>query len=541
MRMFLFLLLVQFVSTASASRTDSILTILDSELGKKMEYRMEKEKQISTLKQSLFVASSVYEQYFICDKLYNEYSSYQFDSAYVYAQKSIEKAELLKNDELMESDKSNLLFCFISAGLFKDAIDVMQEINTSRMSIRQKQIFYDQMSRLYSELARENMKEPYHRKYVNLCQAYCDSALLILPEGSYEYNNVLALKTYTNPDIPSEKKIAFYERITDPKDRNLHQLAINSSILGALYMGDRNSEPALYNLALSAISDIRLGITETASKTTLAIWCYELGNIEKASKYIHASLEDANFYNARHRKVDINAVLPIIDKENMEIVARQNNKLIILLVLVCIFATLLSVCLWFYYKINKKLGKKEKIIREQFNQLQTVSDQLNTAYENLKEADAIKDQYILESLYSKSDYYNKIESILKKIDHKLSVRQYDSIKGLHTEFDLKRERENMFQSFDKTFLMLFPDFVREYNKLFPEDKQVELDEENALTLELRIFALIRLGITNSEKVSQFLNLSINTIYAYKTRIKAKSLVPKEEFEYYIMRIKRAYN
>ena len=91
----------------------------------------------------------------------------------------------------------------------------------------------------------------------------------------------------------------------------------------------------------------------------------------------------------------------------MEIVARQNNKLIILLVLVCIFATLLSVCLWFYYKINKKLGKKEKIIREQFNQLQTVSDQLNTAYENLKEADAIKDQYILESLYSKSDYYNK--------------------------------------------------------------------------------------------------------------------------------------
>ena len=143
MRMFLFLLLVQFVSTASASRTDSILTILDSELGKKMEYRMEKEKQISTLKQSLFVASSVYEQYFICDKLYNEYSSYQFDSAYVYAQKSIEKAELLKNDELMESAKSNLLFCFISAGLFKDAIDVMQEINTSRMSIRQKQIFYD--------------------------------------------------------------------------------------------------------------------------------------------------------------------------------------------------------------------------------------------------------------------------------------------------------------------------------------------------------------------------------------------------------------
>ena len=228
MRMFLFLLLVQFVSTASASRTDSILTILDSELDKKMEYRMEKEKQISTLKQSLFVASSVYEQYFICDKLYNEYSSYQFDSAYVYAQKSIEKAELLKNDELMESAKSNLLFCFISAGLFKDAIDVMQEINTSRMSIRQKQIFYDQMSRLYSELARENMKEPYHRKYVNLCQAYCDSALLILPEGSYEYNNVLALKTYTNPDIPSEKKIAFYERITDPKDRNLHQLAINS-------------------------------------------------------------------------------------------------------------------------------------------------------------------------------------------------------------------------------------------------------------------------------------------------------------------------
>lgn len=537
----LFILLIHYACSAFASPTDSIISVLDAELAKRMHYHTEKEKNIIELKQNLTNVGNAYERFFIYNKIFEEYKSYQSDSAYTYARITQQLSRELKDGELIETANYNLMFCLMSAGLFKEAIDVLDTMDTSRMSMKQKQKLYAQAARFFSEMGLENYRQPYYDEYFGRCFAYSDSALMILPVDSYGYNNVLALKTCHTQGVSLDDKIAMFEKVIDINDPFQHQLAINASILGALYKERSDMDRAIYYLALSAISDTREAVTETASKTTLAILFYELGDVERASRYIQASLDDANFYNSRHRKVYLNAILPIIDKVNVEMVSAQNNKLLFLLVFSCICAILFLVSALFNYKTNKKLKNREKIIQEQLDQLYKVNQELNITHEQLKESNIIKDQYIIQSLYNKSDYYNKIESILKKIDHKLITRQYDTIGKLREEFDLKKERENMFQSFDKSFFLLFPTFVQEFNKLFPEDKQIELEEENTLTLELRIFALLRLGITDAEKIGNFLNLSVNTIYAYKARIRNRALVPKEEFEYYVMRIERGNN
>lgn len=159
-------------------------------------------------------------------------------------------------------------------------------------------------------------------------------------------------------------------------------------------------------------------------------------------------------------------------------------------------------------------------------------------YEELEESNQIKDQQIFQSLYTKSEYMDKVDVILKRLDRKLKTRQYNDINSLYKEFNLKSERETILSSFDEAFLKVYPHFLEEYNKLLQSTHQAALDEKGTLPPEVRIFALMRIGINDNEQIARFLNLSLNTIYTYKTRVKNKAIVPKEEFEDYILKIDR---
>lgn len=172
------------------------------------------------------------------------------------------------------------------------------------------------------------------------------------------------------------------------------------------------------------------------------------------------------------------------------------------------------------------------------DELSDMNQKLNQLNEKLKESNEIKNIRIAQSLYEKSEYLDKIEEILKKLDYRIKAHQYKDLYKLNNEFNLKEERKELFRTFDWNFLMLFPNFVDEYNKLFPPNESISLDANGTMPPELRIFALIRLGIDKNESIAQFLNLSMNTIYSYKAKIKKKSLIPNEEFESRIMKIKK---
>jgi hypothetical protein len=180
----------------------------------------------------------------------------------------------------------------------------------------------------------------------------------------------------------------------------------------------------------------------------------------------------------------------------------------------------------------KKLKAAEQRITDANDSLQKINH-------NLREANAIKDEYIGYYFNINSEYINKIEEFKKAIDHKLVNRKFDDIKYIVNNVDLKKEREALYFSFDKVFLKLFPDFVTTFNSYFDEKDRIVLKDNQLLNTELRIFALIRLGISDTEKIAKILNYSVNTIYAYKTRVKSKSRIPNEEFEHRIMEIKTA--
>ena len=161
------------------------------------------------------------------------------------------------------------------------------------------------------------------------------------------------------------------------------------------------------------------------------------------------------------------------------------------------------------------------IFRKQHNQLIRKRSQL-------VEANRIKEEYIGQSFYVNSEFIAEFEELYKTISQKITARQYDDLKELAKLSKINKKRESMYESFDKCFIRIFPTFVKEYASLFPEGMIDPAATE--LTSEMRIFALMRLGITDSEKISKFLNYSVHTIYTYKTRAKNKSIVGNDEFE-----------
>jgi hypothetical protein len=154
----------------------------------------------------------------------------------------------------------------------------------------------------------------------------------------------------------------------------------------------------------------------------------------------------------------------------------------------------------------------------------------------LTEANKIKEEYIGYYFNLDTEYLARIEKLITALDKKLVERRWEEIKLLLKSFDSKKEKEELLKNFDKVFLRLFPNFVAQFNTMFREEDRITLKEGQLLNTELRIFALIRMGITENEKIAEILGYSINTIYSKKTKIRSKTIVNKEEFERRIMEI-----
>jgi hypothetical protein len=136
-----------------------------------------------------------------------------------------------------------------------------------------------------------------------------------------------------------------------------------------------------------------------------------------------------------------------------------------------------------------------------------------------------------------SGYILKLEKLKRNIDRKLLSRKYDDIQLAVNEINIKKERELLFYTFDHIFLKIFPNFITVFNSLFKQEDQIWPRDHEVLNTDLRIFALIRMGISDNETIANILEYSVNTIYVYRMRIKAKSILPGDQFDQKIMAIK----
>ena len=334
-----------------------------------------------------------------------------------------------------------------------------------------------------------------------------------MPPASYEGRYASIYTTLS--ELPHRQRIEMFSRILSESRIPASEQAMISSMLADNYRDADEPEGFVYFKARSAILDIRSGKHETTATRELAKYMIEHGDHDRAFKYINVALEDANFFNAPHRKAEISNILPLIEAVRYNNVESDRTLLAWLLGLMVLLSATLVWAILYARRKAKEVGRRKK--------------ELEAAVDKLNESNRIKEEYIGYSFQVNSRNLTKMEELYKTVHRKLKARMYDDLDQSVRDSDLQRERKQVLKDFDTIFLKLFPAFPERYAALFPAD-EAPLCAPGELTPEMRIFALIRLGVTDIGSIAQFLDYSTNTVNTYKTRAKKRSLLPNDRFE-----------
>ena len=519
------LLLVNFLCINSLS-AQNIIDELDESLKHKQEYEAQKLQRIEQIQAEI----NPDDQYSVYQKniaLYEEYKVFKYDSAHTYALRSLELAQNIGNIDYIVEAQCAVTFCLMSAGLYKEGMEELGKIDANGASEEYRKKYFSMARRFYYDMADYNHSAPYQQGYIWQGGLFSDSLIQYYEPQSAEwlYANALRLmKEYKN-----DESIYHFKQLMKQPDLEVHIKAIATSCLGWISLVQGEREAAKSYLAQAAICDNETATKETTALCILASMLYEEGDIERATRFVQLALDDANFYGARQRKILVGDILPIIEQDRFNIVKAERNALKIAFIVAIFTIISLLISTYIIRRQIKKLEQARQTIEQRNRELQDANTQLC-------EVNAIKDEYIGRSFYLNAKYINKVEKLYKAIDHKIVAKQYADLRYSLKESELMTERQNMFADFDETFLKLFPNFVEGYNMLFDAKDRKLPDSPNSLTNEMRIYALIRLGITDSDRIANFLSYSVHTINTYKTRIKNKSIVDNDEFELRIMMI-----
>ena len=507
------------------------LNKLDESLAQREKYEQQRIDRINVLKQQLAEAQKRpgADKFDLNYALFNEYKSYCYDSASYYGKECLAIATEQKRDDRLTEARHALAFSLISAGLLSEAELLLQKIDHSKLSGQLLKDYYIYSAQLWRTKADYIGQEPYYTQYITRSNLYLDSLIALLPQESLLWWSFTGSKQMRKHEF--QQAIDSFNHVldNDSTKSDIHLVATTAAEMAWAYIWLNDEDKAIEYFAQSAIADNESATREITALYHLARYIYKKGDYERASRYVHQALEDVNFYNTRLRKVEINDILPIIEQERYDAVRSQRNWLFAATALAVILLLVILYSYWFIRKKNRTLADARETIAGQLEQLQQNNLQL-------QEADKIKTAYIGRSFYSNAEFIEKLEKVYMAIDRKITTRQYDDLRYTLKQSTLNAERENMYQAFDQTFITLFPHFVERYNQLFDEKDRKLPPDDHSLTSEMRIFALIRLGITDSERISKFLDYSVHTVNTYKTRIKNRSTVENDQFERLIMEI-----
>lgn len=540
-------LMVSLSLSGKAGNAEQGLKELDKVVKSPEKYIQRKEEQLAKWKLQRQQVQTDEQRMKIDALLADQYKTYIADSALYFAQEQLRLAEQVGED----IDKSRMLLAEIRiiTGMYRESMDLLAEVDRGSLSEGSLGDYYHLYQNLYGAMRDYAIGEELQREYERKMVLYQDSLLMLSPKGSDDYVLVKADQWMRQGEYQRalELLLPYYATLdTDSREMGYTAYAVANVYR---HMGEKEKEKDY--LIVSALSDLKCGVKEYISLRELATLLYEEGDIRRAYTYMRRAMEDAAFCNARLRTIEVSQVLPIINEAYRLQREKQQRQMSVYLLCISILALFL-ILLAFYLRRQMKrlaLAKREvgkaneqlKLLNEELQVLNTRLADSNTRLQltnqNLAEVNYIKEAYIGRFLDLCSTYIGKLDTYRRSLNKKAMNGQTEELfRELKSTQFVEEELEEFYANFDTAFLRLFPDFVQEFNALLAEGEEVMLKQGELLNTELRIFALIRLGITDSNKIAQFLRYSLKTIYNYRTKMRNKARGVRDDFEQEVMHI-----
>lgn len=518
-----------FAVQAVGQDTASLLDTLDMTLRESHKYIDARRAKIAGLKAELARAATDAERYRLAGCLREEYRSFDIDSALYFANEKMAAARRIGNASYISDARMNLAEVSGVYGMYKEALDYIDSVDKGVLDVYQMEYYYHVYRNIYGLMADNCSNAVIKKRYLALTDSYRDSILLVNSPGSFNYVIVKADKDNVHGRYDEAIKIL---KGAYSKFDNIHGKALLDYSLAMAYAGKGDTANEKRHLILSAINDIRSGIREYTSLRLLAVMLYKEGDVDRAYAYMTRCMDDAAACNSLWRIYEVQKAFPIINKVYHHKLDRQRMVIFCSLVFIILLTLFLAVAIL----VIKKQMRKVSAARRQAQEANVRLKELNR---KLSESSHIKEEYIAHYIDQCSLYIDKMDKYRK---HLQKVAQKGGAKELFEEIRSKsfidNELKDFYAQFDDSFLNLFPNFVDDFNNLLVPEQRIRLKPSEKLNTELRIFALIRLGISSSTKIANFLRYSVTTIYNYRVRLRNAAAGDREKFDDAVMMIGR---
>ncbi|MBP1638115.1 MAG: transcriptional regulator [Bacteroidetes bacterium] len=548
---FIFVSATQLTSYSQTKHNlDSLLSELDKTIDKSQIYIQKREERIRLLKsESKRNTPLSVQEYDINNRLFTEYKPFICDSALLYQNKNIEIAIHLKDIYREYDSKIQVAFLMGSTGMYMEAVDLLKTIDRQKLPESLVVNYYYTYLRVYNELAFYTQDRKSSENYWKMSGNINRELKQVIDRESSLYLQLKEDSVRNSQDFDGALKINDIWLLHASEGTPDYALATFHRAIINLWKG--NKEEYKYNLILSAIADIKSAIKDQASLRMLAEILYDEGDIDRAYNYIRFSWNATVFYNAKLRSLQTATILSLIDKTYQGKIEKQKSKLQNYLILISSLFVLLAIALLVIFKQNKRLSNAKAELQNANSELNNLNRELNKVNEDLtllnsmlnkannelSDSNKIKEVYIGRFIELCSVYINKIDNFRRKVNAKIKDGKIKDAQIFCQSQDIMDEEfEELYYYFDNAFLQLFPDFVDKVNELLSENNKFILKKGELLNPELRIIALIRLGINDGTKISLFLRYSLTTVYNYRTKTKNRTFLPKEEFDAHIQQI-----
>lgn len=549
----LFWLLVNWIGWIYAESVEKeipqLLATLDSILVQTGELASQKELKIAQLKKKLSNAANLEEEFWINKMLYDESFVFNADSAMKYVDRNIQIATELKKKDWQDEWLINRSFMFAATGLLKEAGEVLEKVDSTSLSDGLKLSYYYQRSYLYSHLGQYmgDQKQVNNKYYNEFENANKHMLALVRPKDPLYWWCVASC----NELSPEDSLFSALENVVLSSHHNTRLDAMNAYGLSNMYKRIGDKEKTMIYLIYSAMADLRVCNRDIASLQELSSLLYDTGDIDRAYAYMNYCLKAALLYPNRVRIINISTELDKIYANYQQRDIRWRNSLQNYLYVVTFFSIILVLALIGLYRQTKKLRKSRTELdsaNHSLNQhvvelsqmhkqlalanqeLQNLNELLRSANQKLQESNDVKEEYIGYVFSICSNYISKLDEYRKNINRKLKTGQFEEARQLTDNSSLtQNELKDFYANFDAIFLRVYPDFVADLNSLLRPEEQILLKDASELNTEVRIYALVRLGINDSVKIADFLHCSPQTVYNHRLRMRNKAIIPKDKF------------
>ena len=554
-------LLVTGLTLAAERDIQKYCRQIDEAIAHSADYVAAHEQRIGEERRALELETTPTGKYQRNFRLYELYKAFVSDSAMYFLHQCISLADATGDVSAAARCRSLLAIRCSNIGMYDEALNILDSIKiaNSKLSTLNSQpsnidslalgTYYEAYNNVYSELAYYTHLDDMRQNYQERADHYEQLMLATLP-ATYE-TCLLRREQRAQAVGRLDESMAINDEWMKTVTPGSHPYALVALYRYIEYKLLGDTDQMLHWLAESVLADIRNAAMDQGSMWEMANELMLCGETDKASSYISFTSDCANRYGSRQRNWQIAPLLTTIAKNYKSQSEHTTTQLRTALVVISVLALLLLGVLLFLHRRNRQLDTARRALHESNSrlatlneelqrangQLSTVNGQLSMVNGQLSESNRVKEEYIGRFMSLCSQYIDKLDNYRKMVNRKMKNKELEELFQLSKSTELKeRELEELFVNFDSVFLHLFPNFVNDFNALLQPEMQVHPKEDNRLTTEIRIFALIRLGITDSEEIANFLRYSVKTIYNYRTKMRNKALGDRNLLEHQLMDI-----